>query len=560
MTTPDPDDSTRLTIFGRLWPVLFTILTAILILVSAKFTWPDGDDGRYAVWAISIARGDGITKIHLPEPEPVVVVPPGLSIVLAPVVRIFGPDNLKAMMAFSALVLILLAWIYTRWITRQEQGAMGDGQSRIPTPESRIPNPPSPILPTICIPILALWGVFTVSSAWRIHTEILYMLFSLTAIALWPDRDRPARAAFVPGLLAGAAFLTRTVGLALLPAGILALLFRKQWKKALVFAAAFLAVNLPLTIRTMQLAGTPVGYSQSSGISSLAGQIHTMLVFIPHYLFYGLPDLMFYRLIGADGLFHVAGLDVLARPAGFLIGGLILLGFIKKLFRLDMPELYWGAYFVIIGSFNQPDYADRGQFLFQDRYVIPVIPLAAIYFADALRPKRFAHVPWVRHGMTAVLALSTLYIACTAGGAALSRYTYESAHRGQHPMDPARYADHPNENDRAWGRYFECAFWLSSNATPDAVVYCRKPYEMYLASGRKTQRYLEIGTGEKLLEDMRQWSEGGVYLVEDSFTTDTAFGKEREAIIVPLLEMFPESFEILHETEDPAARVWRFRE
>lgn len=539
---PLPDTISSMHVFEKqgAWPKLIMAITAVLVLLSAKFTWPDGDDGRYAVWAIALAQGDGITNIHLPEPTPEVVVPPGLSIALAPVVLLLGPDNFTAMMLFSAVCLILLCPVVLRWLQQEA-------------------CPPG--LWTISACVIGVWGVFTISAAWRIHTEILYMLLSFSALAFWPDRKDQAWKILVPGLLAGAAFMTRTVGLALLPAGMVALLFQRRWTQAVLFALAFTAVNLPLVLRSVALAGTPVGYTQSSGIHNLADQLKTVSVFIPHYLFYGLPDLMFYRLISPDGLFSKLHLPFLATPTAILIGTLIAIGFFCRVFRFGVTDLYWGAYFLIISSFNQPDYAARGEYLFQDRYVIPIIPIAALYISRSLSllSNQGAATFGKRIGQSVIVSLA-LYVAATATGAAISRFRSEAVFRGMHPMAPARYADLPNSNDRAWGSYFDCAFWLGSNAPPGAVVVCRKPYEVFLASNLASTRYIELGTGERLLNRISQWQNPGVYILEDAFTAETAFGRERNAIVNPLLEDYAENFELLYETGEPTARVWKLRQ
>ncbi len=645
------------------WPIIFTLLTAGLVFLSAKFTWPDGDDGRYAVWALSLARGEGITNIHLPEPTPEVIVPPGLSLALAPFIRLLGED-LKVMMTISPLLLIALAWIYTRWLSHQLQpnattphalsplyqtllqqirlryNQTTNNQARHrrtllqrtptplwadPPPEDTKPatggsasgghqalntknqalrtknyalsppwadpppadtnhqapstknyplstknyelktihqtlNPPSPFTYPL-IAIIALWPVFIISSAWRVHTEILYMFFTFAAFASWPStNDRPWKA-ILPGLLAGAAFITRTVGLALLPAGILALLIRRQWSKAFLFTCAFFAINVPLLIRTYHATGSMLPYTKYAGgdEAGLLDKLHSLWVFATHYLFYGLPDLMFYRLFSADGLLAKLQLDVAITPMAGLIGILVAIGLLARIFKFEAPDLYFAAYFVIISSFNQADYAARGEFLFQDRYVIPIIPLAALYIARAI--SLISAISWrpIRLASHAALPLLALYVGATALGAGISRFRSESHYRGLFPMAPARYAASPNENDRAWGSYFASAQWLQSNAPPGAVVFCRKPQEMFLSSGHRADRYLEHGTGTNLLATISTYRDPAAYLIEDAFLPQTAFGRERIAIIEPLLNDYADAFDLVHETQAPSVRIWQLK-
>ncbi len=568
--------------------LLFTALTALIVLLSAKFTWPDGDDGRYTVWAISLAQGQGITNIHLPDPTPEVIVPPGLSLALAPMVAIFGADNLKAVMTFSAILLIALAWIYAWWLIKVDgmgdqraedrgrrtklrgQGSevrghkSGDGKQRaehrrsLPSSVFSLQSTVFSLWPTV---ILALWGVFTISTAWRVHTEILYMLLSFAAFACWPEKSARSWKAILPGLLAGAAFMTRTVGLALLPAGILALLVRREWTKALLFAAGFIAINLPLLIRAYAATGSPLPYTRYAGgdEAGLIDKLHSLFIFASHYLFYGLPDLMFYRLFSVDGLLAKLGLSMAIAPLAGIIGLLIAIGFLSRIFKFGFTDLYFGAYFVIISSFNQADYAARGEFLFQDRYVIPVIPLAAIYLTRALT--LLAGMKWKPVSFVArfALPLLALYVAVTAIGAGISRFKAESAFRGISPMNPIRYYDSPNENNRAWGSYFASAHWLKSNAPPGAVIFCRKPHEMFIASGHTSDRYLEHGTGTNLFAAITQHRQTGAYLIEDAFIPETAFGRERIAIIEPLLKDHAKAFELVHETQSPTTRIWKAR-
>lgn len=519
------------------WPGVLTLISALLVIVSMKFTWPDGDDGRYAVWAIALARGEGITNIHLPEPSPETVVPPGLSIALAPWISLLGTDNLKAMMVFSPMLLVVLVRVFAGWMRRTFPAEPWTG---------------------IAITVIGLWGVFTISAAWRVHTEILYMLLSVASMATWPTRQQGAGRAALAGLLAGAAFITRTVGLALLPAGIVALLWRREFKKAFAFGAAFIAINAPLTYRTMTLAGTPVGYSQSSGLDGLADLIRNLSVFIPHYWFYGLPDLMFYRLVGADGLLAMTGLGFLGLAVAVIIGLIILAGYLLQLRPWHYPALYLGAYFVLIGAFNQSDYAARGEFLFQDRYVIPILPLAAMYLfygldgcGRFLTGSRFRPV-------RLLLPAAAVYIAVTATGAAMSRFARERPVMAEHPMSPARFTRSDNLNERAWGAYFACARFAREATPAGAIMVCRKPHDLFLGSGRRAIRYLELGAGASLLADMdRLRSLGEVYLLEDAFPPDTAFGRERIENVVPLLQQYSHRFELVFETTEPVARLWR---
>lgn len=386
------------------------------------------------------------------------------------------------------------------------------------------------------------------------------MLLTFSCLALWPRERGPWRGALIPGLLAGAAFMTRTTGLALLPAGAAAFLFRREWKRAATFTTAFILVNLPLILRTMSIEGTPLGYTKYSAEGGLMDKLHTLAVFIPHYLFYGLPDLMFYRLISQDGLLAKLHLGSLAGPAGIAIGLLIAIGFFSRAFRFGVTELYWAAYFLIISSFNQPDYAARGEYLFQDRYVIPVIPIAAWYLVRALIMLGGKRESGLRRTASRVtVLLLSCYVTATAAGAGIFRFKSESVHRGRHPMDSARYADLPNDNDRAWGRYFGCSFWLASNAPSGSVIISRKPYEAFLASGHSSTRYLELGTGTNLLNRIRPWEERGNFIIEDSFTPDTAIGLERIAIIEPLISEHADKFTLVYETQGREARVWRVR-
>ncbi len=173
------------------------------------------DDGLYFIGAQSLATGQGYKILSLPGQPAQTKYPPGFPAWLAAAWWLGGefPGNLRWAMALCvvwlpALTALLWVWLGRAGIT----GVWRDGLTAL----------------VMVNPYVVLFSI-------TMLTEVSFTALALGAWLLL-DRGKPGWA----GALAAIAYLWRTAGIALLPAGILWLLWRRDRRGAAIFAAAML--------------------------------------------------------------------------------------------------------------------------------------------------------------------------------------------------------------------------------------------------------------------------------------------------------------------------------
>ncbi|MCK5482153.1 MAG: hypothetical protein KAJ13_00565 [Gemmatimonadetes bacterium] len=220
--------------------LIATVVVVTVLLVTIRSQEPVGagiyyDDGTYLALARSLASGEGYVYSNLPGAVPGVKYPPVYPAVLAATWKAFGlyPENLGALKALNALFWGLAAGgtflLFTRGSRRR----------------------------TVAIGLVTLYAFLTIPSmsvATVLLSEPLFLLVCVGAL-LVASRD-PGRRDAVPepeigwrwpggepgwavgvGLVAAAAFLTRSIGLTLIASLLLPLLLRRRWLSAGVVVA-----------------------------------------------------------------------------------------------------------------------------------------------------------------------------------------------------------------------------------------------------------------------------------------------------------------------------------
>jgi drug/metabolite transporter superfamily protein YnfA len=209
----------------RLAPAAFLIL---LSLPSLLFVWHNRDvphfgilqdDGVYLIDAQALAQGAGYRILSLPAQPFDTRYPPLYPLYLSLVWRSIPafPANLSLAIMLSWLsfpVVLMLAYLWCR-------------RHALPLP-----------LAWLVVGLLALnpYVLFFVSN---LGSEMLFMVFLLGAI-LVAERSRGWRGPLLAGAIAGAAYLTRTSGVAILPAAIAYYFWQRRPRAALWFALGML--------------------------------------------------------------------------------------------------------------------------------------------------------------------------------------------------------------------------------------------------------------------------------------------------------------------------------
>lgn len=214
---------------ARLAPVLVAALVLLAAIVSIT-PWPVGaiqDDATYIVLAKSLATGEGYRQLNLPGAPRVTHYPPGYPLFLAGLWRLW-PDfpNNVVLFKYANAVLLALAAVgaYAFARRRAQLGIISAGAAAVAG--------------TACVLVLYVTGV--------VLSEPLFLALLFPALIVAEDavQDGKVSRAAAAGALGGALALVRTIGIALLPALIIALLLKRRWKSA---AAAFAAGAAMLT-------------------------------------------------------------------------------------------------------------------------------------------------------------------------------------------------------------------------------------------------------------------------------------------------------------------------
>ena len=201
------------------------------VAVSSLGNWPVGvflDDGIYVTLAKALATGQGFHYLNLPGEPAATHYPPGYPAFLALLWLLFPsfPENTAVFKTANAVLLAAVA-----------VGAYHFGRARLALPP--LACAAVVLAFTVAIPILWLTGMLL--------SETLFLALLLPTLLLGErlgDRGG-AWTALAVGLLVGALILVRSLGIALVPAFVIALALRRRWLEAFLVAMAAVVVIAP---------------------------------------------------------------------------------------------------------------------------------------------------------------------------------------------------------------------------------------------------------------------------------------------------------------------------
>lgn len=208
-------------------------VAAIVALVAIQLMTPDiigvfFDDAIYALVAKAVAEGRGFVYPQLPETPPAIHYPPLYPLLLAAVWRVAPafPENVIWLKAINPIVLGIGAGLTALAIRR--------GTNWPPLVAGGLS-----LIGFIGVPMMLLGSV--------LFSEPLFVLLvaaSLLAADACLERREPWRVA-VAALAVAAVVLTRTIGIVLVPAVALALLWDRRWRASAAFVAVVAVLLLP---------------------------------------------------------------------------------------------------------------------------------------------------------------------------------------------------------------------------------------------------------------------------------------------------------------------------
>ncbi len=426
-----------------------------LCLPSLLFVWVNRDvphfgvlqdDGLYFIAGKTLAQNSSYLIQSLPSEPHQTKYPPLYPLLLSVVWRINPsyPANLSLALLLSWLSLPVVLLLTYRWCVRQ--------RFRVP-------------IVWLVVGLFALnpYVLFFVSN---LGSEMWFMVFLLGAMvaAEWKEEDN-WRMPLLAGVIAGAGYLARTSGIALLPAAIAYYCWKKQARGGLWFSLGMLPAI--------------AGWAIWSRLHAAPGQ-DIVTVCYSDYLGYQFLN------VGWDNIGHV-----LARNSGALLEAMGSLVFPQMMEGWLAKILLWPlAAAMIVGCVRlvQQGYA-RLYALFalvsialllvwhyqpNQRFILPLAPLLLAGFCGEL-------ARWFqqqKRGL-AVRGFAMVLVTVLTGGLVL-----------QICMDVG-VVPQLARNDRSNARAYQSIYaWIAQNLPADANVLWQDDTALYLATGRHSVSYV----------------------------------------------------------------------
>jgi hypothetical protein len=194
------------------------------------------------------------------------------------------------------------------------------------------------------------------------------------------------------------------------------------------------------------------------------------------------------------------------------------------------------------------------------RYLIPLLPFLLVFFFAGF------------HGvLTAIPRLSprTIPMAMAAMALVVFQVQWEDAQAQWIRHAQVRFANTGPAVSAAQAGLFDTMQAVGPQGTvslpQSSVIFTRKPELFYLYSGHRGERFPFYQNPEKLMQWMAQKQADylqpspshptyrAIYLMEDQ-----AF-KESRTLLGPLLQRYPERFELVYQAPQGTARLWRVK-
>lgn len=542
------------------WTLALAALHVLLgLLVYEPVLLANGDNAGYMILGEVLRTGEGYRDLHLPGAPVHVKFPPLYPALLAGLGFVGGLQLFKAAsLALTAAAVALATRLGHRWMGLRG-GVLGG-------------------LLVAANPLLLEYGHHVMSEA--LFTALL--LFGLYAVHRSLDGGAGDGTANGPDSTAGvsterwwwlglaaaaAAFLTRTVGVALLLGVTLSPLLRRDIRRfaagggATVVAAGGWALfqDLAAPERAGYLKEWVMvhPYDPAAGTVGITGMFERIAMNLWTYVSWLFPS----SVTGlAEGY---AGGGRLVALLGLGLAALVLAGWLARSRpRPGAAEITTFVYVAILAAWPSL-WLDR-------RFLVPVVPLLLLYllvgsgtvsrvlaqlrdrlakkgarertsvWGTSVRPLRGPALV----GALAVAVALALPSGARLGARAPDRVECMRQYRAGTPCQPP-----------AFRSFFEAAAWASGNTPEDAVFISAKPRLFYLKSGRRSRIYRYSDEPDRVLRDIEA-GEADFVVVDDL----PGIGGTTERYLCPAVEAYPERFTLVYEGGEPPTSILRVRD
>lgn len=468
----------------------------------------NGDNAQFLILGESIATGRGLSHVNEPDPSPHVKYPFFFPAVLG-LFHMIAPGNYTLPKILVLLFGAGAVYMAGRAFLRKS-------------------------LPIIAVPAGLLLAVnpHILDFSHQVMSEIPYLFFSFLALYLFHRWDTKRSSVYLLGASAAAyaSYFTRSIGIALVCALFLFLLFRRRFREAAVFLLVFIVLAGAWTVRNHRVAEGDSytrqffminPYHPERGDMTFRHFIQgRMATNATKYGAYEIGRAIIPHVYLNHGITLSGGRPVLSVCVALLfLSGLVLQ--IRK--QIGAIEIYTILYFGACLAWPEVWASIR--------FLIPILPILifysirAVHFLFSLAGERPAQIG---------IGVVTLLLLCSA---VQTDARMNSAPRGYHPV---------------WQNYFAIAEWASENTDESDIFCCRKPYLFYLHSGRRTTVYLWDKDRDKVYDKM--WNDGTDYVVVAQLARTT------HDYLLPVINKYSDCFEVVLRYSRPDAYLLRMLE
>ena len=395
------------------------------------------DDGIYVVTARALAEGQGYRIISLPESPPQTKYPILFPWLLSLIWRIAPafPDNLPLLRIVPVAATVVWLWLSWQLLLK-----------------CRTPRPA--VIAVVALTAASPWVVYLGTSLLSETLFAALLTGSLLLLTKLHEESPPVgRVCALAGLLAGACFLTRTAGIAVVAAGFAWLLMNERRVGAVIFGAAAASLVGPWALWVLSHTGANAESSYYS--ASNYGSWNVVFHYAWPEKFAVVAMNTMQSILAPLAVWSLGAAPWLAVPA-VLLGACMLRG----MWLTRMHPVTWCviAYAGLIMLWVWPPV----------RFLVPMLPLFLWHVSIAIR--RVPVVP-VALVVTAVIATSS---------AALFHNVSHARTRGVMWWRA--------ESAEDWHRLSSLFDWIRRETPPDAVLTGNLDPTYFLYTGRKAVR------------------------------------------------------------------------
>ena len=504
------------------------LIWAYAIALCAPAAGTFHDDGIYAVTAEALATGRGYRIVSLPSQMPQTKYPFLFPALLAAVWKAFPrfPQNL-IWLKFVPLGCALAWTAFSCSLLREKTGHTIS-------------------LALTVLMALSPWVLFLGTT---LLSETLFAALATGALVLVSRMERGRCGwGMVIGvaILAGAVFLTRTAGIAVVGACAISLLVRGLNRQALAVVLIFAVICAPWICWQRQQA-KPTSAQDAYYSQMNYGEWNILLHFTPAQKGAILAQNLLGTILAPAVLMGVPATGWGAGMA-ILAGSLVAAGFFRRLsWRPQATEILVLLYTGLVVCWAWPPV----------RFLAPLLPLLLFYGYEGTQALCRALAVPARHARLALAAVGLLYAAQGAG--TLEAMAAAARETGAVPV--------PNMPQDDWREMSGMLAWLNRNTSRQAVLmgnldpalylytgrtsvrgFVQDPYQLHYAAGARP-----LGSPSDLLRTAEQY--GVSYLVA---TPNCSFreGVYLEKLTRELIRNYPGSFHLAYQSRDSRYRIY----